>query len=305
MKPAAHIAVTGFISLVLLAGCAGTPEGVPATGGSVATSQDAKGYPLLYVSTYDGAIYELRYPRGEVVGTLSGYSYPAGLCSDASGNVFITYPLNQVVLEYAHGGSEPVQTLSDPEQIPIGCAVDERNGDLTVASTVGSLQIYKHGSGTPQTYRYSGMEEFLYCTYDRSGDLFADGVTAGGDFALVEMEKGNTVLYSVSVDATIQPDAPMQSQGNDIAIQASQGSGTAVMYRLHVSGLTGSVAGTTTLQMASESPAQFWIDGGHILEPQNGGVGLWKYPLGGPAIKTYGFTSDDAPDGVTISAARK
>lgn len=291
---------------VLPTGCAGTPPAVPPAKASAAAFRvPSKSYPLLYVSTYGGPIYALRYPQGNVVGTLDGYTYPAGLCSDASGNVFITYPFSQLILEYAHGASVPMQTLSDPEQSPIGCAVDARNGDLAVASTVGSLQIYKHGSGIPQTYKYSGIELFLYCTYDKSGDLFADGVTQNGDFSLVEMEKGSDILYSISVGAAIKPYSSIQSQGKDLAIQASQGSGEMVIDRVEISNLIGTVVGTTTLQTSSQSSGAFFIYGGRVLVPQNGGVGLWKYPAGGSAIRTYPFSSNDVLDGVTISAARR
>lgn len=50
---------------------------------------------------------------------------PMGLCSDVSGKVWIVSDsASPVIIEYAHGGTTPIATLSDPDGQPEGCAVD-------------------------------------------------------------------------------------------------------------------------------------------------------------------------------------
>src|SRR5579863_4376250 len=84
-----------------LAGCTGSTfqSTLPTARTQIAThgsairswvSPAAAGQDLLYVSDDSGVVYVLTYPAGKLVGTLSGFGGPGGLCSDAKGNVFIT-----------------------------------------------------------------------------------------------------------------------------------------------------------------------------------------------------------------------
>ncbi|MFY9663932.1 MAG: hypothetical protein WAK19_05715, partial [Candidatus Cybelea sp.] len=83
---------------------------------------DAKKQALLYISdlnTYD--VYAYTYPKGKLKGRLTGFSGPEGECVDKKGHVFIANFAASNVLEYAHGGTSPVATLSDPGYYPVGC----------------------------------------------------------------------------------------------------------------------------------------------------------------------------------------
>ncbi len=83
----------------------------------------AKSRDLLYVSDQLFTdVYVFSYPALGFVGTLTGFSLPEGLCSDERGNVFVTDLLARKIVEYAHGGSEPIETLNDGGY-PEGCSV--------------------------------------------------------------------------------------------------------------------------------------------------------------------------------------
>ena len=64
-------------------------------------------------------LYRLRYVvrlsrGGRLVGTLRGFDFPSGVCSDPQGNVFITNELSADTVEYSHGGTSPIATFYDP-----------------------------------------------------------------------------------------------------------------------------------------------------------------------------------------------
>jgi hypothetical protein len=78
---------------------------------------------LLYVAgegTGDEYIYD--YPSGKSVGVLTGLSGPEGGCVDAKGDVYIAEFGNDSLVEFAHGGTKPINTYT-PGGEPMGCSV--------------------------------------------------------------------------------------------------------------------------------------------------------------------------------------
>jgi hypothetical protein len=61
--------------------------------------------------------------------------------------VFITDTSTSQILEFAHGGTTPINTLSDYDYQPVSCAVDPKSGNLAVTSG---------GLGLPQ-FRFQGV----------------------------------------------------------------------------------------------------------------------------------------------------
>lgn len=177
-------ALSGGVAVALLAGCGGSQLPIGAAGPArptpvaVARASAQRGWmlqratsgDLVYasekVSAYGSAVYVYSYPGGELVGELtdfpSGY-YPQGLCTDSSGDVFVTTNQNlksesqSNIYEYAHGGTSPLATLSDPGWA-LGCAVDPTTGDLAVANAStagggsGDVAIYQNARGNPAVY---------------------------------------------------------------------------------------------------------------------------------------------------------
>jgi len=145
----------------------------------------AKTGDLLYVSSSDGSVYVYRYLNRQLVGALSGFIKPLGECVDRSGNVFITAyssvtETSSSIYEYAHGGSSPIATLSDPGHA-FGCSIDPSTGNLAVANpydpanpynvAYGSVAIYQGASGSPAMY-YPSDFGIAMCGYDTKGNLY-------------------------------------------------------------------------------------------------------------------------------------
>ena len=94
---------------------------------------------LLYLasSSSEGSVYVYTYPQGRLAGTLTGFIAPRGECSDSAGDVFIVAYSNSsytasTIYEFAHGGTDPIATLSDPDGA-VGCAVDPTTGNLAAS----------------------------------------------------------------------------------------------------------------------------------------------------------------------------
>jgi hypothetical protein len=166
----------------LLAGCASgggsvTPGGVVVVGHASKARGVAKSWMspdarrsqgLIYVSdsaTYD--VYVYSFPSGQLVGTLTDQNNPAGLCTDNKNNVYVTQLYGHQIVEYRHGRTTAIKTLSDSGYEPGACSVDQKTGDLAVANIVsvdftqGNLVVYPNAKGNPTTYSPPGHERRL------------------------------------------------------------------------------------------------------------------------------------------------
>jgi hypothetical protein len=106
--------IVRLLLCLVLAGCVGTalPFNTASPGQRQTARADGKQQMLLYVADERLArVYS--YPRGKLVGTLQESNWIEGICANAdTGDVFFV-EVKQVV-EYAHGGSTPVETLPIP-----------------------------------------------------------------------------------------------------------------------------------------------------------------------------------------------
>jgi len=294
------------VSVAALAGCTratGTalvPSGAPTVRQSSWIRPDAKKKPLLYVSSaLTKDVYVYSYGDQKLVGTLTGFSLPYGLCADKSGDVWIVDDGAQQIVEYKHGGTSPVATLSDPGEYPEGCSVDPATGNLAVtnfysSSGNGSVSIYPNASGEPTTYSDSSIANFRFCGYDDKGNLFADGANNSSEFALAELRKGGSSLTNITLQQKIEWPGGVQWDGKDVAIGDTD---AGIIYRTNGAG--GKVKGSTTLS-DSNYVNQFWIAGKTVVAPsQDGGdVGIYAYPAGGAPSKTI---SVEEPFGAAVS----
>ncbi len=286
----------------------GPPNAAEASRGSSWMDPQARRGDLLYVAdTETSDVYVFSYPKGRLKGTIAGLSVPAGECVDATGDVFVANTGASNVLEFAHGGTNPIATLKDPGFFPVGCSVDPVTGNLAVTnfSTTGSAQgdvvIYKHAKGRP-TGRFADPNMFgpLLCGYDGSGNLFVDGLTQASAFVFDELRSHGRALKSVALDQNIQSAGGVQWDGTYVAV-GDQATNT--IYRFAISGRTGTLAGSTQLGGASQV-FQFWIEGPNVVGPdaENADVGIWKYPAGGTARKT--IPGLYVPLGAAVSKAK-
>jgi hypothetical protein len=318
----ARYAAAIFAATMSLAGCGGGSSVTPSSPAQPQAfrhagrerswmAPTAKKKDLLYIS--DGVnddVYVYSYPGGKLEGTLTGFDSPAGECVDGSGNVFIAEFTGQSVVEYAHGGTSPIATLSDTDGYPLGCSIDPSTGNLAVTNEQtsnyghGDLAIYKDASGTPAIYNDSYIENYDFCGYDDKGNLFLNGYTGSVTF-FAELPAGSSTIKQILLNKTlIDPYGEVQWDGTYITLGSEQtASGPGLVNRIKVSGKRGKIEQTTVLT-GSNFIFQEWIQGTRVIGPDavKLDVGIWDYPSGTP-IKT--ITGDfKEPTGSTVSLAK-
>ncbi len=273
---------------------------------------------LLYITGGCGGICVFSYPGGTLVGELADSNTPFGECVDKSGDVFVanfgTEGGTPGIVEYAHGGTSPIATLSDPGYSPEACSIDPTTGNLAVTNdsfgsgSSGVVAIYANAKGDPTDYADPKISYMGFCGYDDEGNLFVDGQYEG-TFELAEMLKGSSSFKRIELKQPLGYSLNLQWAGKYIALAAS----SSVIYHVVVKGSKATVVGTTLLNgPVFESEGQFWIQGGTIITPYAPGssteeVGLWKYPTGGLVRKNIGGTefNDAEPFGTAVSLAQQ
>jgi hypothetical protein len=314
-------------AMALLAGCGGSlpPIGTPGAMQQSAAQKSywqshswmalhAKRSDLLYVSdNLANNVYVFTYPKGNVVGKLTGFGNPLGECVDAAGDIWIVNLSPPEIVEYAHGGTTPIATLSDSGEEPSGCSVDPTTGNLAVANHYpGNVAIYQHAKGTPTLYSDPNLTVYFYCTYDTAGNLFVDG---NSSTVIPELPKGGSAFNDISLNESINPGS-MQWDGQYLAITDMAGGthGPTPIKRVQISGNSGMIVGTTFLRSRGNRKAsisvQYWIQGGTIVGPDHsiGGstslLEFWRYPAGGRAKKVLKPSGASELWGTTVSMAR-
>jgi hypothetical protein len=280
------------IALVLLSGCSGAGT-TPSTSRNVsnaaplaravAATSGNKSNPLAYVIDSSGDVNVYSYPGFVQQQTLAAFEDPRGECVDSEGNVWIADAHNYRLVEYAHGGTQPIATLSDPAGVPSTCAVSSSSGTLAVGNFVsqsygeGNVALYAHAKGKPKIVKGSpGAVYFL--AYDSHDNLFADDDDSV--FALLELAKGSTAFQNIEVKgATVQFAGALQYVNNvlNIGDQAAARS-----YQARVKNGVANVTGFTELNGSMDCVASF-IYKNRLLCPDAGSLDLkvYEYPKGG------------------------
>lgn len=316
-----------FLAVLGIAGC-GTQ--LPANPQRPAISQaryhapdrswmlpEANNEDLLYTSTDDGRVDVYSYPKLAKVGELSLYRQGTeGLCIDRDGNVFIPAwaeggPTGYIY-EYAHAGTQPIATLSDPGALNSSCSVDTASGDLAVTNPYqsgygyGNVAVYKKATGNA-TYYVVPNTEPEWATYDGDGDLFVDGGSqTGSGSPLAELPKGAGTFTSVTVNESFYM-LSLQWTAPYLAVVGA-GEKALSIYRVQVSGSTGTVVGVTELQTRRHfgyvGNGQYLIRDKLVLGAgkQHRSLDEWPYPAGGKSLRT--IIKNFTPWGVVISPAK-
>jgi len=177
----------------------------------------AKSSDLLYVSNQgNNTVTVYAYQTRKLVGSLSGFSNPAGLCTDAAGDVWITNEGGNDVIEYAHGGTNPIKTLSDGSEQPLACSVDKTTGNLAVLND-DDVAVYADASGSPALYTGGGVYGDYALGYGSHGDLLVDGGSydSRNVIAFAQLPAGAKHLKQLVLSQTIQwaPPAFVQWDG--------------------------------------------------------------------------------------------
>jgi hypothetical protein len=271
-------------------------------------SPDAKRKALLYVGDENTKeVYVYTYPKGELVGELTGFESPFGECADSAGNVWIADGLRSELVEYPHGGTTPINTLHDPGQGPYGCAVNPKSGDLAVAnlqalpSGPGSISLYEKAKGDPKVYAdpNSASEDFV--GYDRDKLYVAGQNSTTGAYQLAAFARKKFTDLTVSGATINYPGGVGFDNGLWIGDGGDGSDNSTNIYQITVSGTTATVIGTTPLTDALYCAALVYgrvalCPGYYGSQP---GIEFYQYPAGGSAYQYIGGLA--APYGLAIS----
>jgi hypothetical protein len=279
--------------------------------------------PLVYVSdwsTHDVFVYN--YKNHTMVGQLTGFKTPYGQCVDNERNVWIAEYSGRDLVEYAHGGKIPLKRLHT-NGYPIGCAFDPSTGKLAAAnfysnSGPGDIEVWKHASGTPATYRSAKLYYLWPPAYDGRGNLFVEGRVYHAGYGTAELAKFGTELHEIVLKgATIRFAAGALWDGRYIGLtdQDFNDTNTTEVYRINVSGSTATVVGRVHLTDSCDR------DKADVVQPfavpssdkQNASVvggnlwcsnrfDFWHYPGGGGPAASLGKTPAE-PFGESVSPA--
>jgi hypothetical protein len=304
--------VPSLLGFVLIAACQGTavtpgPSNVASYGNVPTLAHPPKRRPLIYTSPVYVEIYTF---SGKNVGELRGFSSPAGLCSDAGGNVYVTDAGAQLIYEYARGGSLPINVLDDSGQTPNSCAVDPTTGNIAVTNIGpnfnggGNVLIFPPGSGTTGTpYSTPNLSWYEFCSYDSSGNLYVDGQLGTGSFRLSELPSGKKTFTDITLSGiTHGGDHNAGGVQWDGQYLAAADGGPNRIYRIAISGSKGKVVHYIHLAGWSLHFApEFSIQGKWLLFPfgAKGELAFYSYPAGGKP--KGGFFAQQIGNDITVS----
>jgi hypothetical protein len=314
----------------MLASCGGSQPPIGATGAMPQSSAiaahadrgeswmlpEAGTEDLLYVAGGNGddvPVYS--YPKGQLLGTLTGFNLPEGACVDKTGDVFIADYVNQRIVEYKHGAKNPKQILAEPGEWPTGCAIDPTTGNLAVTNHqspiygTGDVVIYAHAQGSPKSYTDPKIYYYYWCGYDSKGNLFVDGQAYNpSPFRFAELPKGSSTFTDITLPLKMYWPGGVQWDGKYVAVgdQAYNSQPTGIIRQLKVTGSRATLEGTTVLN-GSQYVQQFWIQGGVVIAGNSGGsnyneLHFYNYPAGGDPTKTI-TKGIAAPAGAAVSLA--
>ena len=271
---------------------------------------------LLYVGNfYTDSVTLYVYPGGRLAGTLRGFDFPSGVCSDPQGNVFITNELSADIVEYSHGGTSPIATFYDPGEYPVACAVDPHTDDLAVTSIQGAsgpsgVTIYPHEQSSGQFFSDPSVYSMYFCGYDDHDTLYIDGENSSGNVVLAALSGTPPSFTLISLSQSISFPGGVQWDGKDLAVGDQDNN---EVYEFSIVGSLGTLQGSTQLGGA-QRVVGFVIPRlrhhgngrGRILvgpDYERSDVGLWPYPAGGVAKKVIS-EGVDHPEQVAVSEGK-
>jgi hypothetical protein len=244
---------------------------------------EANNQRLLYVSdvaTDDVDVYA--YKSGSLVGQLTGFNEPQGICSDKAGNVYITNTLDSNIFEYAHGGTSPVQKFDDPGQLPVDC---DATIDGLTAANIGTT-----GGGVGSLSIYEGTRLIVTVTSQRLAKIYSVAYlpVVFQNFMTAENAAGQTYYAKFAYGDKIRPlKTPIASPGSvrfsgirkEMAVGDQKGTiylvhGTAVSTKIELGGLC--AAGQFSITQTNIA----------VPDPCGGKVSVYAFPKGGAAIRS-------------------
>jgi hypothetical protein len=240
---------------------------------------------LIYAPGGCGGVCVVSFPSLKLVGSLA--TLGNGVCTDSQGNVF--FPSGATVTEYAHGGTQPIATLTLGGNQAQGCSVDPATNSLAVVykGSAGDIAVFANEQGNPNLY--DSQIDSSYCAYDNDGNLFVDGMN-NQQPGFSELLKGASQFTELSIPDSVGLPGQVQWDGSYITYESYDQSPQ--ISRLSISGSAARVVGTTKFKSIPHYSYPSWIYGSQVFVPyDNHGIranviGVWKYPKGGRPTKT-------------------
>ncbi|MBV9719467.1 MAG: hypothetical protein JOZ77_09105 [Candidatus Eremiobacteraeota bacterium] len=286
-------------------------------------SPDAMGAPrLLFISdaTY-GDVYIFTMPHLALKGTITGFVEPQGMCSDASGNIWLANTEGNgsaggTLVQMSRTGTV-LKTIDDNGYYPVGCAVNKANGDLAVTNIIstsdnaGNVQVYANGSGTPTTYTAPNTFEYFFAGYDPSGNLLVDGEAniSRTQTTLAELPAGSSSMKAITLSGSISFPGLVQwyNDGNYWAVGDQNAN---VVDWVTLSGSTASITGSTPIGVSGDmvqgtiaANGEKYLAGGTINLSSGSSVNRYPWPAGGTPTNSYQFAQSayNEPIGAAVS----
>jgi hypothetical protein len=198
-----------------------------------------------------------------------------------------------------------LKTLSLNYTFTSSCAMNT-SGDLAVGillsnsyGPAGQVVIFKNAAGSGTVYN-TPLDREYFDGYDPSGNLFADGLTTGSGFELVELPKGSSKFETIATSNAVKFPGSVQWDGTYLTVFDQDAN---KMYQYTVSGTQATLKGTVSFSGSSDC-AQTWIAKGVVYcgDYGNDSGEVFNYPAGGSPIAV--FTGNfDGPLG-TVAAQK-
>jgi hypothetical protein len=294
---------------------------------------------LLFVTDAGASdLYVFKLPSLTPMATVTGLSLPQGECSDNMGHVWVTNTDTSQIFEYDHTATR-MNTLNDPVGYPVGCAWDKTTGNLAVTnnpdfgSSPGQILVYPGASGTPRTFTDPDLFYGYFAAYDGRGNLFVDGYDSSfTNFVLAKLPKNANAASTVTIGGgTIYDPGTVQwiySGSGSYLMVGDQACGDSIspeiacMYAVTLSGLSGTITGTTypdnSLGVAAcdvvqavrsgtklyGSDIEFAAESGYGCSSGSAAstTNTWSFPALGLPLRTSSSPTEDEPIGAAISS---
>jgi hypothetical protein len=215
-------------------------------------------------------------------------------------NVYVADTNNQRIVVLGHKKGNLVRTLRDPNEYPVDVAVAN---DGTVAVTnnsgdpshAGNIGFYAPGSISPTSIATGLLTTFLFGGFDKKGDFYNDGYTAGGAVAVGVVKKGTTTDVDTGFGASVSSPGGVEVAKDGSVDVVDRQCPCLKVFTTHSSGTVPFEGASAPEGFAlSAHDEQVWTADAGLAA-----VEVYAYPQGGAPIAT--ITGFEEPAGVALA----
>jgi hypothetical protein len=268
----------------------------------------------IFVSDGVNKVVNIYNPSGTQLGQITGFGQPAGLATDANGNLYVADFVNSQVLVYAPPYTKTPKTLSDPGFNPLGVAVIAIGGTTyvgvanysSVNSGQGSFIVYKNGKARKPILSSLIFNAF-FLGFDANRNIFADGVDMNHNFVAGKIGNaisgGKTFKALTTGNSIPFPGGVQVTTKGKIAID-DQFADSIFTYNPPRNGSLGNPIRTTPLNDSVQAVSFAFnsTDQAVWTTDRTGAALKYAYPAGGSALTT--ILVSGAPIGIAVFPAQ-